>query len=466
MDGFDRPLPLSYGHTKHVEACCQHPEGSSCNNERSRYTLGMPAITVGFPEFEARLERIRRRINLLHLQDAACISGATTLFCASAILIAAVAGNPATFAWILRLGAVAALAVLSISGWMLYHRWLDLEGTARLIDRKAQLENRIATMLANPSRESASPLRSILLTQVFEFTPRWTIDTIAPRELRRPAIALMVAASAFLATGILLPEPPPPPPPEIATGRVSSAVANTGDQQPVVARALATGDGPKDSTGQASQPGGANRQPGKEPQQNQSAQPNQKNASDDQESTRSDRHDREKERHAKNDTPGLRPKPDDSVQPKDESNRQGSSPPKNPPKLKAPGKANKDPGQRKGPRKVQNGKSGGSKVAAKNKKHGAEKGSSGLLAKETKALGEKGDKAKPMLIRLKAFSAVPPPRFEPQGNDTGASAAAAEARAAEEITIGHEQLDDRPLQRTAISPVHEALMRELFTPRN
>lgn len=191
----------------------------------------MPAVTVGFPEFESRIMRIRRRINRLRLLDALCMACAAFLFAAALHTLAAPALSPAVLRWLQIGSLLAATGVTGWAGWRLWCQWLDLEGAAVHIDRCADMSARVATMLAHPHSESRSPLRPILLWEIFDQAARWDVERIAPVGVRRPAIALAFAIAAFLASALLAPERPQPSADQ-NTG-ASHAAAIPGGQPPV-----------------------------------------------------------------------------------------------------------------------------------------------------------------------------------------------------------------------------------------
>ena len=183
----------------------------------------MSAITLGFREFEGRLERIRRRLNAFALQDAFCVVGAAFLLASTALLVSAFAASSIVFTWVFRTTAsVLVLTTLAAAYW-LHQRWLNLRDTALFVDRKAKLDARITTMLAHPAQESTSSLRSVLLGQVYETTARWSIDKMAPRQVRRPAYALAASLIVFVTTFFFLPKEWLEPPREVATANVRNS---------------------------------------------------------------------------------------------------------------------------------------------------------------------------------------------------------------------------------------------------
>ena len=194
----------------------------------------MPAITVGFPEFESRLDQIRRRMNRLALLDASCSAAAALLLAASLLIFAAFAFSPLVFAWTLRATTGVAAITVGASAWWLHRRWLDLYDTALHVDRRADMDARVSTMLAHPKSESRSAMRSLLLWQIFDRSSKWDIGRVAPLRVGRPAIAAAIALLIFLATVVLVPqsedEPPPEMPAEVAARAVGEPALGKPDR--------------------------------------------------------------------------------------------------------------------------------------------------------------------------------------------------------------------------------------------
>ena len=440
----------------------------------------MPAITVGFSEFEARLDTIRRRLNLLSLQDAACITGTAWLVAATVVMISTLAASNGAFSWVLRSAAAASILALVAAGWNLHRCWLNREETAFLIDRRADLDARVSTMLAHAAAAAPSRLRSILLWQLFELGPRWQLNLIAPRKLRWPTFALLAASLLFAATALLLPEKPPEPPAAQPSTNAPAAVTNTNTRQ-----------GPS-LNGTSGRPGRNPADVGREQGEGEgegTAPPSQRGAGD------YSRGNLEK-RSGRDQVSGLskgeqrampRDSREDGASPSELHNgkRNPDAPPtnaarsiakpmeqlpqtkRNPETEAKPPRANtaKDSATRSTApsTKLSNGR-GGSKAATGDSRVAKRGGGKNLLSKKAAAPISPAETVEPMLIRLRAFAASPALRMERQGGQLRSPALHAAGGEPPPQPIAENQEPNRLPSRSVITRAHRDLMRELFTP--
>ena len=106
----------------------------------------------------------------------------------------AVRGRATFFAVAVWAAAAAVIAALIVAATLrARRRWLSVEQAVRLADRRAALDDRLATLLLDPARARDSRLRDILLEQILAATPRWDVDTLAPRRVPRSLYALLAA---------------------------------------------------------------------------------------------------------------------------------------------------------------------------------------------------------------------------------------------------------------------------------
>jgi hypothetical protein len=136
---------------------------------------------------------------------------------------------------------------------------LTLEQTAHFADRRANLDDRLATVLAARRTRAASPLYPMLIAQVRNSSPRWATETLAPRRVPRSLYVLLAAIAVLIATSFYA--RPPEPPPHTATAQHGPSHANEESQVQPRREGSGTramiGDSPRDGD-QANQASDAN----------------------------------------------------------------------------------------------------------------------------------------------------------------------------------------------------------------
>jgi hypothetical protein len=172
----------------------------------------MPPFSVGFAQVEHRLGVVRRRLNLVTLQDAVYLGGSLVALAAALVIAAAVRGRGTLLVVAVWAAAATVTAALVAATLRVRRRWLSVEQVVRFADRRAALDDRLATLLLDPARARASRLRDILLEQILAVAPRWDVDTLAPRRVPRSLFALLAALSALIATSFLVRPPATPQP--------------------------------------------------------------------------------------------------------------------------------------------------------------------------------------------------------------------------------------------------------------
>jgi len=438
----------------------------------------MPAITVGFPEFEARLGAIRTRLNLISLQDSLCLGAAALILAVSALLAASIISDPRLASGTRMAATAIAIAAVATAAWQLRKRWLSLEDAAILVDRVGGLDARVSTMLAHPPNEGSSTLRSMLLMQVFELGSLWEVDRIAPLRLHRSAWALVAALVVLIATLLVLPETPQQPPPEVAAaagdrGATSAPAPQPGGHSGVAALA-GRGAGDRGSENQSAE---GNQNDAASPDGRQSAsqgKPQRQDGADsprlgdakpatageqdddrDQADPAATTDDSERRKLAGVDPAQLKPRSEPrSGKPAAqlEQKRAGDSP--QPPPHAKPDPNRKSPDDRGGAKAAGSGKPGldrsdtGTKVLGKS------------AARPTKKDGE----PQSMLIKLRAFASSLPLEMAPQAKGPGSPADSTAEPGSEQPETAAEQLPDTGVSRSHVTSSHQHLVRKLFTP--
>ncbi len=170
----------------------------------------MPSFSVGFAQVEDRLRFVRRRLNLLTLQDALYLSGSLVALAIALVVVAALRGRATLFAVAVWAAAGAVAAAIVTAALRVRRRWLSVEQVVRFADRQAALDDRLATLLIDPPRARTSGLKNLLLEQILTAAPRWDIDTLVPRRVPRSALILAAALAALIATSFFARPPAPP----------------------------------------------------------------------------------------------------------------------------------------------------------------------------------------------------------------------------------------------------------------
>lgn len=170
----------------------------------------MPSLSVGFAQVEERLCILRRRLNLLTLQDAVYVSGTLAVLALTLVVVLALRARAAFFTGAMwtALAAVGAATIAAVQ--RVRRRWLSAVQVAHLADREAELDDRLATLLDEAPRARTSPLRGILLEQILAAAPRWDVDVLAPRRVPRSVFALAAALAALIVAAFFARPPTAP----------------------------------------------------------------------------------------------------------------------------------------------------------------------------------------------------------------------------------------------------------------
>lgn len=481
----------------------------------------MPAFTVGFPEFLARLSAVRARINRLRMLDAFLTVAATSLAAMTAAKAAPHILEPPAMRWLLGSASLVVSAVGLYTAGNLYRQWLDLEGTAVYVDRRAGLDARTATMLAHPPTDSRSPLRPILLWEIFEQSARWEPHRIAPMRVRRPAVICATALVAFALASVFAPEQPTAPesaaapsPHESETNATTQYAAlpsresNTGNSATGfpkrdtsssggTARPATSDSGPDGAPGDAGgDRGDASAGPGQQLDRHSGggstdADPHGAGAgrpavsgAGDLDSSQSGEAGAGRSDQEADPAAGIRPdpmpQPDEGASslrerspgsPDEQRDRATSDPAQFASVQPAP---HQDAPQTESDADVESaeqpsGKSdapntGGAKAAGGDPTRPDGTDRSGILGAPGALEGIEGEASPSMVVRLRAPStSVMEPQFA-ESAQTAGGAELSETAEREPAPMTSSQMDDAFLHRAAIGPLHQALMRELFTP--
>jgi hypothetical protein len=141
--------------------------------------------------------RVRRRANLAAAQNLLYVTGASVAATASLLLVLALSTSSLGFAiatWV----AFALLVTIVLRGTGRLRRdWIGGRAAAVAIDRRAKLEERLATLAASADARRSSRLWDHLLRQNLRLLPRWAPHRLVPRAMPRtvwPFAAALLAA--------------------------------------------------------------------------------------------------------------------------------------------------------------------------------------------------------------------------------------------------------------------------------
>ena len=170
----------------------------------------MPPFSVGFAQVEDRLRSIRRRLNLLIVQDAVYVGSSAVVIAAALVIAFAVWRGVQSSVDSLWMAGLAGTIVVGACILRMQRRWLTREAVVHLADRRAALDDRLATLLLDPPASRSSGLYNVLLDQILAAAPRWDVDVLAPRRVPH-SIFILAAALAVLAITAYFARPPAHP---------------------------------------------------------------------------------------------------------------------------------------------------------------------------------------------------------------------------------------------------------------
>ena len=170
----------------------------------------MPAVTLGFEEIEDRLRMVGRRLNLFNAQHVGYTALSAVGFAGSILIVVALRGTPKVFSATLLVALAVGFSALLITPWLIVRRWRNLLTTAALVDRRAALQDRLATLLAVRDQQPPSRLAGLLMADTLALGRRWEARVVAPRRVPRSVYLFLTALVALGSTRWLSREAPPP----------------------------------------------------------------------------------------------------------------------------------------------------------------------------------------------------------------------------------------------------------------
>lgn len=170
----------------------------------------MPAITLGYSQIEQQIQVIRRRRNWSTVQQAVYLCGGLMLLGIALLIILAVRGERLAFTIAFWAALASMLLSFIAAARLIWQRWIRPAETPRWIDRVAQLDDRLATLVAHHTAAQPPRLMATLVSQLFALRYRWEPTTLVPRRVPRSVYFFGAALIALIATSFV--ERPPATP--------------------------------------------------------------------------------------------------------------------------------------------------------------------------------------------------------------------------------------------------------------
>jgi len=204
------------------------PAGTLLYPELAACAAGvMPAITLGLAEVEQRLRTLRRRLNWVTAQQSIYLGASFVTLLLSAVIVAGLRASASTFR-VVACGS-ALLVMIIAAACVVYARrhWLDVQQTAHLADTRAQLTDRLSTVVDLRLRPRPSRLAPLLVAQALALGTQWQARRIAPRRIPRSILLLVASLLTLVATAFVERRSPPQvPPPTTATAEKLAALGS------------------------------------------------------------------------------------------------------------------------------------------------------------------------------------------------------------------------------------------------
>lgn len=217
----------------------------------------MPAIIIGVSEIEKRLQRVVRRLNVRATIRAGCAVLSALFLIAAVAVWRGIVDAAGSFTLAVS-GFILCTGGCGVTAFLARRRWSDLPAAAILVDRTAQLSERLTTLVALRRQGITSRFMPVLVAQSVASMPHWSPHTIVPPEMPRSgwvfttSILLLAISIAFRPTARPphFPELPGsiPSPPENAQPPITGPAAKAFPLQ----QQSAAGDGqtdPQQTTG-------------------------------------------------------------------------------------------------------------------------------------------------------------------------------------------------------------------------
>jgi len=155
---------------------------------------------------------VRRRLNSVLIQHWLYLCASAVVLVMAALIAVGLRGSSATFRVALWGAVIASVGAAAGCALALWRRWLDIQATAHLADRRAQLTDRLATLVDLRRRPRATRLAPVLIAQLLALGPQWSPSQIVPRRVPRTILLLVASILALGSTAFLVrPELPPQP---------------------------------------------------------------------------------------------------------------------------------------------------------------------------------------------------------------------------------------------------------------
>jgi len=158
----------------------------------------MRSVSVDVAEVEAEMRVLRSRLNALTLQRTAAIGVSTVIACGTTLIVLAVEASAFTFAVATWSAVFVSLSAVAYAGWRLHRSWLTLEAVASFADRRSGLQGRLTTAIADPAPQSR--LRVLLIEQLQSASPLWRAATLAPQRIARSLLLVPLALAVLFAS--------------------------------------------------------------------------------------------------------------------------------------------------------------------------------------------------------------------------------------------------------------------------
>jgi hypothetical protein len=421
----------------------------------------------------------------------------------------------ATFFAVAIWAAVAAVGTAIVAATLrVWRRWLSVEQAVLWTDRRATLDDRLTTLLLDPPRARSSRLKELLLEQILAASPRWDVETLAPRRVPRSVYVFLAALAALIATSFLVRAPATPTPasdamrprsPDAETkdgmlrsqsavsaaGRTGLAAAGGmqqgGDQLGIAAPSKSAQPGEETEGSAGSMPAGQglqHRGPAQrdQPRRAPAGSADTQGASGDamaqspddlaegvtaklqnsiREALGAQKLDRADERRRSPDERGIGRSRPDAANPQANSDPPPPSANAKAPPQGGPGTDRHDASNAKDATGPQQGMPGTGSAA--NPGAQAAEAANALFGKQNRP-GMPGSESATMRLKLGAFAAMQTTEIEPQRQPPSQIIPAGGVPPqAVPPRLADEQIPDAPLQKADIAPEHEAVVRRIFT---
>jgi hypothetical protein len=212
----------------------------------------MAAIKLGSSEIERQLRSIRRRRNLLTVQQALYLWGGLAVLASALLVLVALRVQAPVFSFAFWAAAGTVALGLAAAGHHLWRRWLSAGAAAHWTDRNGNLDDRLATLVAHNARPQPTRLASLVVNQLYTLRHRWQPKVLVPRRVPRSVYFFLASLFALLMTAFI--ERPPAEPRVFRGARIGDPNASS--------RSLATAPGlPGDSAHLGDAPAAATGEP-------------------------------------------------------------------------------------------------------------------------------------------------------------------------------------------------------------